>query len=138
MATTQPASPAHPLQTAPARPRNGIAIAALVIGVASLVAAISFLLFPVALIAGLAGLITGIVALACRRHAGATNTGHAIAGVVCSSLALALVITLSVQFGTWAARNSSVFAQFDNCLIQSGNQAQVSQCIARFASDVRP
>ena len=138
MATTQPVSPAPPLQTAPVRPRNGLALAALVLGVASLVAAISFVLFPLALIAGLAGLITGIVALARRRHAGATNTGHAIAGVVCSSLALTLAITLSVQFGTWAARNSSVLAQFDNCLIQSGNQAQVSQCIARFASDVRP
>ena len=40
--TTQPAQPAQPPPTAPARSRNGLGVAALVIGVASLVAAISF------------------------------------------------------------------------------------------------
>jgi hypothetical protein len=45
MEATQLAHPAQPLPTAPARSRNGLGVAALVIGVASLVAAISFLLF---------------------------------------------------------------------------------------------
>lgn len=135
MAATQPATPAP--ATAPARPRNGLGVAALVIGVASLVAAISFILFPIALIAAIVGLILGIVALARRSRSGATNRGQAIAGVVCNVLALALAITFSVQFGTWAARNSAVFTRFDNCLIKSGNRAEVSQCIARFANDVR-
>jgi uncharacterized membrane protein len=138
MAATQPASPAPALDTAPTRPRNGLGVAALVIGVASLVAAISFILFPIALIAALAGLIIGIVALARRQQSRATNQGQAIAGTVCSTLALALAITFSAQFGSWAARNSAVFTRFDNCLIKSGNRAEVSQCIARFANDVRP
>ena len=138
MATTEPASPAHPLPAAPPRPRNGLGVAALVIGVASLVAAISFILFPLALIAGLAGLIIGIVALARRQQSRSTNKGQAIAGVVCSAVALAIAISFSVQLGTWAARNSGAFTRFDNCLIQSGNRAEVSQCIARFANDVRP
>jgi hypothetical protein len=138
MAATQPASPAPALSAAPAQPRNGLGVAALVIGVASLVAAISFILFPLALIAALAGLVIGIVALTRRAQTRAANQGQAIAGVVCNVLALALAITFSVQFGTWAARNSAVFTRFDNCLIQSGNRTEVSQCIARFANDVRP
>jgi Domain of unknown function (DUF4190) len=137
MATTQPASPAPLLPAALVRPGNGLAVATLVIGVASLVAAISFILFPVALLGGLAGLVIGIIALARGRQGGATNRGQAIAGVVCSVLALVIAIALSVQLGTWAARNTAVFTRFDNCLIQSGDRAEVSQCIARFANDVR-
>ena len=76
MATTQPARPT-PLHAAPDRPRNGLGVAALVIGVASLVAAISFFWFPLAPIAALVGLIIGIVTLIRRRHSGATNTGQA-------------------------------------------------------------
>jgi hypothetical protein len=95
-------------------------------------------LFPIALIASAVGLVIGIVALARQQQSRATNRGQAIAGVVCNALALALAITFSVQLGTWAARNSAVFTRFDNCLIKSGNRAEVSQCIARFASDVRP
>jgi Na+/H+ antiporter NhaD/arsenite permease-like protein len=138
MATTPPANTVHHLPTSPASPRNGLGVAALVIGVASLVAAISFILFPLGLVAGLVGLVIGIVALARGRQRGATNRGQAIAGVVCSVLALALAIDLSVQFGTWAARNTGVFTRFDNCLVKAGNRTEVSQCIARFANDVRP
>jgi membrane-bound ClpP family serine protease len=138
MAATQPTGPAPSLPTASARPRNGLGVAALVIGVASLVAALSFILFPIALIASAVGLVIGIVALVRRQQSRATNQGQAIAGVVCNALALALAITFSVQFGTWAARNSAVFTRFDNCLIKSGNRAEVSRCIARFANDVRP
>src|SRR5436309_7277865 len=105
MEATQPAQPAPPLPTAPARARNGLGVAALVIGVASLVAAASFLLFPLALVAGLVGLIIGLIALGRGRTRGATNPGQALAGVICSVLALIIAIDLSVHVGSWAARN---------------------------------
>jgi hypothetical protein len=113
-------------------------VAALVIGVASLVAGISFVLFPLALVGALAGLILGIVALTRGRNRGATNTGQAIAGVICCVLALIIAIDLSVSVGTWAARNTSVFARFDKCIAQAGNRAEVSACITSFANQVRP
>ena len=137
MEATQPAQPAQPLRTAPARARNGLGVAALVIGVASLVAAISFLLFPLGLVGGLVGLVIAIVALTRGRHLGATNSGQAIAGLVCSVLALIVAIGLTVQLGTWAARNTGVFTRFDNCIAHAGNRADVSACIARFADEVR-
>ena len=139
MDLTQPAQPAPlPPPTALVRPRNGLGVAALVIGVASLVAGISFVLFPLALLGGLVGLILGVVALARGNARGATNTGQAIAGVVCCVLALAIAIDLSVRVGTWAARNTSVFARFDKCIAQAANRTEVSTCIARFANQVRP
>jgi hypothetical protein len=136
MEAAQPAGAAQPVHAAIARPRNGLAVAALVIGVASLVAAISFTLFPLALIGGLVGLIIAIVALVRGRQRAGTRRGLAIAGLVCSVLALIVAIDLSVQLGSWAARNSSVFTRFDNCLAHSSGRGDVSQCIARFARDV--
>jgi len=138
MGVTQPELPAQPLPAAPARARNGLGVAALVIGVASLVAGISFILFPLALLSGLVGLIIGIVALTRGKHRGDTNPGQATAGVICSVVALIIAIDLSVHVGTWAARNTSVFARFDKCIAQAANRAEVSTCIARFASQVRP
>src|SRR5690242_10327408 len=139
MDLSRPAQPASlPPSAAPVRPHNGLGVAALVIGVASLVAGVSFVLFPLALVGGLVGLILGIIALTRGRSRGATNTGQAIAGVVCCALALIISIDLSVRVGTWAARNSDVFARFDKCIAQAANRTDVSTCIARFANDVRP
>src|SRR5215831_20522088 len=88
MDTTEPAVPTPSTSTASLRPRNGLGVAALVIGVASLVAAISFVLFPLGLVSAVVGLILGIIALTRGKNRGATNTGQAIAGVVCCALAL--------------------------------------------------
>jgi uncharacterized protein DUF4190 len=138
MGVTEPVLPAQPAPAAPARARNGMGVAALVIGVASLVAGISFVLFPLALLGGLVGLIIGIVALTGGKQRGATNRGQATAGLVCSVLALVIAIDLSVHVGTWAARNTSVFARFDKCIAQAANRTEVSTCIAHFANQVHP
>src|SRR5207244_1398669 len=78
----------------PARtgPRNGLGVAALVLGVASLVAALSFILFPLGLLGGLLAAILGSIAVTRGRTKGATNTGQAIAGAVCGVLALIVAI----------------------------------------------
>jgi membrane-bound ClpP family serine protease len=138
MDLSQPAQSAPlPPSATPVRPHNGLGVAALVIGVASVVAGVSFVLFPLALVGGLVGLILGIIALTRGRSRGATNTGQAIAGVVCCALALVISIDLSVRVGTWAARNSDVFARFDKCTAQAANRADVATCISRFANQVR-
>jgi len=137
MGTTEPPTSAPPSAYGAPKSRNGFGVAALVIGVASLVAVISFVLFPLGLLGGLIGLILGIVALAGGKARGATNGGQAVAGVICCVLALILAITLSVRVGTWAARNSSVFTRFDNCIAKAGDRTAVANCISRFANDVR-
>ena len=121
-----------------ARPGNGMGVAALVVGVASLVAALSFVLFPLGLLGGLVAAVLGGIAVTRGRAAGATNSGPAIAGIVCGVLALVIGIVLAVRFGTFIARNTNVFTTFDNCIARAGNRSAVSNCIAQFANDVRP
>ena len=118
----------------PARPGNGLAVAALVLGVASLVAAISFILFPLGLLGGLVAAVLGGIAVS----RGGTNSGQAIAGIVCGVVALIIAIVFAVRFGTFVARNTSVFTTFDNCIAKAGNRSAVSSCIARLANDIRP
>jgi membrane-bound ClpP family serine protease len=137
MGATEPIYSAQPRPAGVTRPRNGLGVAALVIGVASLVAGISFLLFPLALLGGVVGLIIGIFALAGGKARGATNGGQAVAGLICSILALIIAVDLSVHVGTWAARNTSVFTQFDKCIAKAGNRAAVSVCISTLANDVK-
>jgi hypothetical protein len=68
-----------------ARPRNGLGVAALVVGVASLVAALSFILFPVGLLGGLAAVVLGGIAAIRGKAKGATNPGQAVAGIICGT-----------------------------------------------------
>jgi hypothetical protein len=56
-----------------ARPRNGLGVAALVVGVGSLVAALSFILFPVGLLGGLAAVVLGGIAAIRGKAKGATK-----------------------------------------------------------------
>jgi len=137
MGATEPIYSAQSRPAGVSRPHNGLGVAALVIGVASLVAGVSFVLFPLALLGGLVGLIIGIIALAGGRARGATNRGQAVAGLICSILALIIAVDLSVHVGTWAARNTSVFTQFDKCIAKAGNRAEVSACISTFANEIK-
>jgi hypothetical protein len=91
---------------------------------------------PLSLIGGLVNFIA-IVALAGGKARGATNSGQAIAGLICSILALIIAIDLGVHVGSWAARNSSVFTRFDKCVAQAGNRPAVADCISQFANEVR-
>ena len=129
--------PPPPATTAPVRPRNGLGVASLVLGVASLVAAISFVLFPLALIGGVVGAILGSVALARQRAGMATNRGQALAGLVCSLLALALAIVWTARVGTWAAHNRRPVARLESCLARAGNDDAIRACFGRFVTELR-
>ena len=140
MTAPHPSGPSFP-EAAPsplARPRNGLGVSALVLGVASLVAAASFILFPLGLLGGIVAIILGIVALTGAKARGATNSGQAAAGIICGVLALAIAIVFSVRVGTLVARNTSVFTRFDKCIAQANSRSEVSDCIARLSNDIRP
>lgn len=137
MTSFQPSEAAQPYATTPTQPKNGMGIAALVLGVASLVAAVSFVLFPLALLGGLVAVILGLIALTRSRTKGATNSGQAAAGLICGILALAVAIVFSVRVGTFVARNTNVFTTFDKCIAQATNRSEVSKCIATLADKIR-
>jgi membrane-bound ClpP family serine protease len=130
--------PAQSPDTPPAaRPKNGLGVAALVIGVASLVAAVSFVLFPLAVVGGILALVLGLIALIRGRERGTTNTGQAAAGVICAVLALAVAVVFTVRVGTFVARNTSTFTNFDKCIAKASNRSEVATCIANLANRVR-
>jgi hypothetical protein len=133
--TAQPVQPA--VRPPSARSRNGLGVAALVLGVASLVAAFSFVLFPLGLLGGLVAVILGVIALSRRRTSGATNPGQAWAGTICGILALVAGIVFSVRVGTFVEHNTSAFTSFDNCIAKAGNRNAVANCIARLANSIR-
>jgi membrane-bound ClpP family serine protease len=134
MDTQRPGSAQPFAAPSSARPGNGLAVAALVLGVASLVAAISFILFPLGLLGGLVAVVLGAIAVS----GGRPNSGQAIAGIVCGVVALIIAIVFAVRFGTFVTRNTSVFTSFDNCIAKAGNRSAVSNCIARLANDIKP
>ena len=138
MDTQLPGSAQPYVAPSASRPGNGMGVAALVVGVASLVAAVSFVLFPLGLLGGLVAAVLGVIAVTRGRASAATNSGPAIAGIVCGVLALVVGIVYAVRFGTFIANNTSVFTTFDNCIARAGNRSAVSDCIAQFANDVRP
>jgi hypothetical protein len=127
-----------PVTPSPARPRNGLGVGALVLGVGSLVAAISFVLFPLALPGGLAAIVFGLIAIIRADKRGATNSGQAAAGLICGILALAIAVVFAVRVGTLVENNTTVFTAFDKCIAQASNRGQVATCISRFANDIRP
>ena len=133
MAAAQPV-PARPESTSDVRSGRGLGVASLVLGVASLVAVFSFLLFPLALIGGVIGVVLGALALARKRQG--TN-GQAVAGIICSLLALVLAITLTVRVGSWARHNRRPIARLSSCLAKANKDPAVRACFVRFANEVR-
>jgi hypothetical protein len=121
----------------PARARNGLGTAALVVGVASLVAALSFVLLPIGLVGSLVAICLGVAALVRGRSGGTANPGQATAGLVCGILGLAVGILFAVRLGTFVASNTDVFTRFDNCLAKASGRSQVADCIAQFARRIR-
>ena len=138
MNTPQPTQSAQPVVApAPARPVNGLGVAALVLGVASLVAAVSFTLFPLGLAGGLVAAVLGGIAVTRARTSGAASPG-AVAGIVCGVLALAVGAAFAVHFGVFVARNTSVFTTFDSCIAKAGNRSAIVSCLTQLANGIRP
>lgn len=97
--------------------RNGMAIAALVLGIIGLVT--SFVFIGGAL--GIVGLILGIVSLRTSKRTG-SGRGMAIGGIVTSILAIIATIALIIA-SVW------VINKAQNCTQYSSDSAQYRQCI---------
>jgi uncharacterized membrane protein len=123
--------------TATVLQRNGLGVASLVLGVASLVAVGSFVLFPFALVGGAVGAVLGVLGLLRAARGEASNRGQAVAGLVCSFVALALAIVLTVRVGTWANDNRTALTDLGNCLAKAQNGTAAGTCFGQFATDVR-
>ncbi|MGK4579017.1 DUF4190 domain-containing protein [Kitasatospora sp. HPMI-4] len=99
-----PQGPGYGMQ--PPAGNNGLAVAAMVLGIIGLITSMVF----IGGLLGVIGLILGIVALAKARRVGA-GRGMAIAGVVTSSIAIVVSILL-VVFTVWIAHKAESCEQY--------------------------
>ncbi len=127
--------PAHPYpghhQDPGARTSNGLAIAALVLGIA---ACVFFWTVFGGIVLGLVGLVLGIVAARRARGGRAPHRVMAIVGAVLSALAViasAVIVAIGVSFLT-----SDSFKDYNDCVQHADNQSERDQCSEDFERDV--
>lgn len=110
------------------QPRNGLGIAALVVGIISLLVAwIPFIGLAGAL-GGIIAIILGVMGLGRVRRGEATNRGMNIAGIVLGAIALILGIVTTVAGASFVARFFDEDVQA--CVEQyTGDQGALEQCI---------
>ena len=120
--TTQRADPTYRER------RNGVGVAALVVGLVSLVLAALILFFPIAGILGLIAVVLGIVGIRRAARGEADNRGQAIAGLVTGLLALIIAIVFTVSIGAFFAQHQNDFRSFGNCILGADTNAQRREC----------
>jgi hypothetical protein len=98
-----PAGPGWGQQPPAARPTNGLAIAALVLGILAILSAITVLGAPVAIVLGIPAVVLGIMG---RRRAGQIGTGGgmAVGGIVTGVLGLLIGLFITVVFALFIQR----------------------------------
>lgn len=85
-------------------PRNGIGVAALVVGIIAFF--LAFPLFPLGALLGIVAIILGFVGRGKAKRGEATNGGVATGGLVMGVLALLVAIIIGVFIGSFFARNA--------------------------------
>jgi hypothetical protein len=95
--TTAPTAPAYPAAVQQA-PRNGLGIAALILGIIGVVVGIIPFFFWVAGILGVIGLILGFVGRGRARRGEATNGTMALWGIITSAVAVVVSIAILIAF----------------------------------------
>ena len=118
-----------------AKPRNGMAVAALVVGVIALLTCWIFLGLPLAIV----GLVLGIVAMRRAKRGLATNRGTAIAAVVVNAVALlASAVFTAIWIAAGAAFWNNGGADLTQCLRDAGSdQAAVQACNDRYNDELQ-
>jgi hypothetical protein len=118
--------------TAPARPRNGFGIAALVLGLLALLLCWTIV---GGIVFGILAVIFGLLGGARAKRGEATNGGVSVAGTVLGIIGLLLTIGL-VALGV-SLLNSPAGQNYQQCLQQSGRDpAKMQQCFSEFGNQV--
>jgi hypothetical protein len=116
----------------PARPRNGFAIAAVVLGLLALV--LSWTIVG-GIVFGILALIFGLLGRGRAKRGEATNGGLSLAGVVLGVIGLIIAIGL-ILFGV-SLYNSPAGQRYQQCVQQAnGDLAKFQQCASDFSSEV--
>jgi Domain of unknown function (DUF4190) len=116
--------------------RNGVGVAALVIGVVALVLVVLLLFSPLGAFLGLVAVVLGIVGLVRANRGEADNRGQAVTGLITGGLALLLGIFFTISIGTWFATHVNDFQRFGNCMDGAVGSAAREQCANQLSRDL--
>lgn len=86
-----PAAPGYGWPGMPPQPNNGMGTASLVLGI---MATVGFCAWPLALVMGIVAIVLGALGRGKARRGEATNPGVALAGIICGSASLVLILVL--------------------------------------------
>lgn len=116
----------------PSAPRNGLGIAALVVGIIALVGSFSIV---GGILLGIVAVVLGFVGRARARRGEATNGGTALAGIIVGAVAIVAGLAF-IAF--WVGLFNEVGASdYFDCLQQAGqDRAKVQECSDRFRQSV--
>ncbi|MBW0103136.1 DUF4190 domain-containing protein [Pseudonocardia sp. KRD291] len=120
----------------PRSPKNGLAIAALVLGILALVVTITVIGVVLGIPLGLLAVILGIVGVRRVGKGIATNKGVAIAGIVTGALGLIASVAVVVLGATLFASTGG--GDLVDCISQAGgDRAQVLQCQQQYEQQLQ-
>lgn len=115
------------------RPRNGMGVAALVVGVVSLVLAVLVLFFPLAGLLGLIAIVLGLVGLRRYSQGEADNQGHAVAGIATGLVALVVAVVIGVRVSDLFVRHQTDFRKLGTCLTGTDAAKERATCARELA-----
>jgi MFS family permease len=118
------------------RPRNGVGVAALVVGIVSLVLAILIIFFPLAGLLGIIAMILGGVGMARASRGEADNRGQALGGLVTGLIALVIAIALGVGIGSFFAGHVNDFRKLGTCFKNANTHAEKRACANTFGKRI--
>jgi hypothetical protein len=125
-------APAYrPEQGAAVHKRNGLGIAALVLGI---LAVLLFWTLVGGIVLGLVALILGVIGFRRGRRGQATNGTMSLVGAVLGVLGL-IGSVIVIGFGV-SLINSDEFKNLEDCLKHASNSAQQQQCQQDYKDDV--
>jgi membrane-bound ClpP family serine protease len=135
---TQPVPPAGagPAGYQPARPRNGMGTAAMVLGILGLVLVVLIFFSPLGALLGLLAVIFGIVGILRANRGEADNRGQALTGLVTGAVALLVGLLLTIGIGTFFAANVNEFRQFGRCMDDARDQQAREACARQLSRDL--
>ena len=116
--------------------RNGMGVAALVIGVLSLVLALLVIFFPIAGLLGLIAIFLGIVALGRVRRGEADNRGQAWSGLLTGLIGLGIAVVLTIRIGDYFSDHQSDFRTFGTCLTNSDTNDERASCLTELSDQL--
>ena len=128
---------AHPPYAAGGRagpPRNGMGIAALILGI---VALLGFWTIVVGIVFGLLALIFGIIGRKRAARREATNGGAALAGAILGGVALAGSLLVLALVGAFFVTHKSDIQKYRDCVNRAQSDQQRQDCANQFGQDIR-